>query len=301
MLNFVGATVSVLTILISPVICFAQPTESESYIEMHGAPPRIHFRRDAAPIKLTGISPQLIYHNGNVLRSNFTAAIFWGSPWSNASFASDKISGLDTFFNGFGGSSYAKTGNEYYDLSGPITSTSVYLGHVIDTSAVPNRALKVSAAVGEVCKITNNNPALDTTYFIYTSSKAGNVNYCAWHSWGKCSNGAPVQVAYMPNLDGIAGCDPQDSASGHSQGLAALANVTAHELLEAITDPRGAGWYDSSGEENADKCAWSFPTAGGLSTFYNGSKWKLQMEWSNAAYTAGTGLPNRSGQKACIY
>ena len=99
----------------------------------------------------------------------------------------------------------------------------------------------------------------------------------------------------------LAGCDPQDSLTGNSQGLAAVANVTAHELLEAITDPRGTGWLDSAGEENGDKCAWSFPASDGLSTFFDGSKWKLQMEWSNAAYTAGTGQANRSGQKGCIY
>src|SRR5437016_7209550 len=39
-----------------------------------------------------------------------------------------------------------------------------------------------------------------------------------------------IQVAYMPNLDGIAGCDPGDTSTGHSAGLAALGNVTSHEL-----------------------------------------------------------------------
>ena len=30
-------------------------------------------------------------------------AIFWGSNWNNASFAGDKMTGLATFFGGFGG------------------------------------------------------------------------------------------------------------------------------------------------------------------------------------------------------
>jgi hypothetical protein len=74
--------------------------------------------------------------------------------------------------------------------------------------------------------------------------------------------------------------------------------VTSHELSEAITDPRGSTWYDSSGAENGDKCAWAF---NGIETLKNGSKWYLQGEWSNAAYTAGTGSPNLSGQKGCLY
>ncbi len=168
----------------------------------------------------------------------------------------------------------------------------------IDTSTVPSKALTTASAVAEGCKITNDSPDPTALYLIYTATGAGHVSYCAWHSYGTCSNGAPIQVAYMPNIDGIAGCDPQDTyGNGHSQGLAAVASVTAHELSETITDPRGAGWFDSSGAENGDKCAWSF---GGPVTLANGSTWKLQMEWSNAAYTAGTGLANLSGQKGCL-
>ncbi|MCU1282152.1 MAG: hypothetical protein JWM53_5698, partial [bacterium] len=85
-------------------------------------------------------------------------------------------------------------------------------------------------------KITGNSPDPAALYLIYTATGAGHVSYCAWHSWGTCSNGAPIQVAYMPNIDGIAGCDPQDTWTTHSQGLAAVANVTAHELAETITD-----------------------------------------------------------------
>ena len=101
----------------------------------------------------------------------------------------------------------------------------------------------------------------------------------------------------MPHITGLAGCDPGNNA-GHSQGLEALANVTSHELSETITDPRGAGWFDSSGAENGDKCAWAFQ---GTETLKNGSVWYLQGEWSNHAYDTNTGSPNRSGQNGCLY
>jgi hypothetical protein len=188
---------------------------------------------------------------------------------------------------------------EYSGNNGQVTANSTYLGHTFDTTTPPRKALSTNSAVAEACKITNNNPDPNGVYFIYTSTGAGHVNYCAWHSWGTCSNGAPIQVAYMPNVDGIAGCDPGAPASlGHSQGLNAVINVTSHELSEAITDPRGAGWFDSSGAENGDKCAWAF---NGIQTLKNGTQWYLQGEWSNAAYTAGTGSPNLSGQKGCLY
>jgi hypothetical protein len=107
-----------------------------------------------------------------------------------------------------------------------------------------------------------------------------------------------VQFAFFWNLDADSGCDPADSSGLHTEGLAALANVSGHELSEAMTDPRNGGWYDSSGQENGDKCAWSFGAP--LVTFKNGSQWKIQGEWSNKAFTSGTGYPNNSGQKGCL-
>lgn len=239
-----------------------------------------------------GTSPLMTLHGGTVLTSNKTMAIFWGS-WGNPG---DIISGIDAFFSGWGGSGMAVDSTEYSGTNGQVTKNSTYLGHTLDSTTPPKRALTTSQAVSEVCKITNNNPDPMGVYFIYTSTGAGHVNYCAWHSWGTCSNGAPVQVAYMPNITGIAGCDPNSDVTSESEGLAALANVTSHELSEAITDPRGAGWFDSSGAENGDKCAWSFHN----DVSFGGKQWKLQMEWSNNAYSAGTGYTNSSGQKGCL-
>jgi hypothetical protein len=239
-----------------------------------------------------GSSPDMTFHGGTVLPTNKTMAIFWGA-WNNPG---DIITGIDAFFGGWGNSGMAGDSTEYAGTNGQVTAKSTYLGHVVDSSAAPNKALSTSQAVAEACKATNNNPDPLGVYFIYTSTGAGHVSYCAWHSWGTCSNGAQIQVAYMPNITGIAGCDPGSPVSGESEGLAALANVTSHELSEAITDPRGAGWYDSGGAENGDKCAWSFHNT----VSFGGKQWWLQMEWSNAAYDSSSGYANLSGQKGCL-
>ena len=78
-----------------------------------------------------------------------------------------------------------------------------------------------------------------------------------------------------------------------------IANVSAYELSEARTNPANPGaWYDAQGQENGDKCAWTFNVP--LVTFMDGSQWKLQGEWSNTAYNGGTGYPNGKGQKGCV-
>jgi hypothetical protein len=244
-----------------------------------------HEAREPARTSGAGASPNLIYHGGTVLTTTVTGAIFWGSRWTDATFVGDKISGLDSFYLGVGGSNYAKTNGEYTGSNGKVTSAITYLGHVIDSSAAPPRAPKTSSVLGEVCKVVGNQAVANGFYSVFVDTPRGTANYCAWHSWGSC-NGVPIQFAFYFNLDGDPGCDP-GAAAGHSQGLSALANVAGHELSEAMTDPRGYGWYDNQGAENADKCAWTFSPS--LVPLSNGTTWKIQGNWSNAAYNANAG------------
>jgi hypothetical protein len=66
-----------------------------------------------------------------------------------------------------------------------------------------------------------------------------------------------------------------------------MASIIAHESEEAISDPDLNAWYDSRGEENADKCAWTFGHS--LLRFSDGTEWKVQGNWSNAAFDAHSG------------
>ncbi len=243
-----------------------------------------------------GSSPDMTSHGGPILTSSGTAAIFWGSSWANASFAGDKLGGIDSWYQGFGGSNYAATNTEYSGSNGQVGTGSTYLGSQVDTSAAPRHAPKTSDILNEVCTHISN-PVANGYYAVYVDTPRAHAGYCAWHSWGSCA-GTPIQFAFFFNLNGDAGCDPQDTSGQHSQGLAALANVSGHELSEAMTDPRGSGWFDSGGAENGDKCAWSFGAP--LVTFSNRTQWKIQGEWSNNAFDTNTGYPNRSGQNGCL-
>ena len=238
-------------------------------------------------------SPNMINHGGPVLTSSATQAIFWGTSWG--SYSGDKITGLDSWYQGFNNSNYAKTSTEYSGTNGQVSPSSTYQGHVIDASAASG-GQNTSAILGEVARAIAN-PVANGYYPVYTDLPRRNAGYCAWHSYGTIG-GVGVQFAFFWKLDGDPGCDPQDTSGLHSQGLAALANVSGHELSEAMTDPSLNAWYDGSGAENGDKCAWTFnvPTV----TFSNGTQWKIQGEWSNNAYNNHTGYPNSSGQKGCL-
>ena len=279
-------------------------TQSREHDESDQADPPmlgLHVAREhASHTGGSSSSPNMLNHGGPVMPSTVAATIFWGTNWSNASFAGDKISGMDLWYQGVGSSTYAKTSDEYLGSNGQVSSAISFAGHVIDTTAAPSHAPRTSTILNEVCKRIAN-PVANGYYAVYVDTPRGGAGYCAWHSWGSCQTAGgsvPIQFAFFFHLDGDAGCDPQSTVSGESQGLAALANVSGHELSEARTDPRGNGWYDASGAENGDKCAWAFGSTS--VTFSNGTSWKIQGNWSNTAYTGGFGYNNNSGQPGCL-
>jgi hypothetical protein len=240
-------------------------------------------------------SPNMTYHGGKIIPTATTESIFWGPSWGSYS---GEITGLDTWYTGFSNSHYAVTSDEYTGTNGQVGPATTYLNHVIDTSTASS-GNNTSAILAEVCKaITSPDPSGNGYYAVYIDLPRGNSGYCAYHSAGTC-HGIPVQFAFFWKLDNDPGCDPQDTSGLHTEGLSALANVSGHELSEARTDPAYPGaWYDSYGQENGDKCAWTFGAP--LVSFSNGSQWKIQGEWSNAAYNSGKGYPNSSGQRGCL-
>ena len=232
---------------------------------------------------------QLIWHNGPVMHATTVVPVYWGSHWGNSSFVGDKVTGLNTLYSGIGGTPYARTNGEYTDGSGNVNTSSIgKSGNLTDTSATPSGAPSTSAVLAEVAKVTGNHPVANAYYPVYSDQPRGNAGYCAWHSSGTIG-GVRVQFGFFFNLDGDPGCDPQSPSSlGHSQGLAALANVSGHELSEMLTDPQLNAWYDRQGEENSDKCAWTWSGTVAI----GGQSWKIQGNWSNAAAAARTGYAN---------
>ena len=256
----------------------------------------IHWARGHQPPRAGlygGRSPNLTWHRGPVMHGTVVEPIFWGPSWST--YSGDEISGLQTFYAGIGGSNYAITNTEYTD--GGHVSPAVSLGATYFDSSTASSGSSTSAVLAAVCRNVIN-PVPNGYYPVHTDRPRGNAGFCAWHSAGTCANGVTVQFGFFFKPDGDWGCDPEDASGLHSEGLAAQVNVGGHELSEMLTDPHLNAWYDFRGDENADKCAWRFGPS--LLTFPNGSQWKIQGNWSNSAYSSGTGFPNSSGQKGCI-
>jgi len=101
---------------------------------------------------------------------------------------------------------------------------------------------------------------------------------------------------------GITGCG-NSNVTGNESADTTLSSVE-HEHLEAITDPLGNAWQDSSGGtgENGDKCNRNMGVANGSKTTTNnflgagsGDKFRIQREWSNAAGAGGCAASYTTG------
>ena len=242
-------------------------------------------------------SIDMSYHGGPIMQNTVVEPIFWGTTWTG--YTGDKISGMDLWYSGITGTQYARTTDEYTQSNGARVTTSIAYTpktYIVDGSSAPSGPPATSTILAEVCKVIKT-PQTNGYYPVYIDHPRGSAGYCAWHSSGSCG-GVPVQFAFFFDLDNDAGCDPNSSVSGQSEGLQALANVSGHELSEARTDPQLNAWYDRSGNENGDKCAWFF--GGPFVTFANGTQWKIQGNWSNYAYNNNLGYANSKGQHGCV-
>ena len=289
----------------------------------------VHSSRKALIKTATTVSPLMTAHTNpiKVMSTVVTTPIFWGSSWANKTLASDKVAGLTIWYNNLQSSPYISTVSEYTTLNHSL------IAPLFVTSATSINSSNPANVLTQVCNVVGTTKLKSTGYYpVYTDLPRGTANYCAYHSAGTCG-GTPVQFAFFFNLDNDPGCNPASpyaptagttnaqkpgligGGSGYqqSQGLAALANVSAHELMETVTDPAyftttggyWGGWYDSTGAENGDKCAWTFgPSNTRLSAgtvLIGGYDWKLQGEWSNKAQNTGTGYPTQGGLlKGCV-
>lgn len=215
----------------------------------------------------------LIDHGDVVLSSSTAVPVWWGP-----SFPTDMVSGTTAFLKGLSASSYLAIAGQY--MPGRTATTSLGRSYQDTATPPPAHSPKVSAIVAEVAGVVgaaNLDP--DAVYLVFTSNFPSGASFCAWHSSGVV-DGVTVNVAYLPNVASVAACASPalTQSQGNPYPAATQSNTddTAHEFMEAITDPTGAGWYDRSGYEIADKCQTVYTPV-----LLGKTAWDIQQEWSN--------------------
>jgi hypothetical protein len=232
------------------------------------------------------------YHGGPVATSGVDAYVIWYGNWSNDSATTI----LPTLLSHLGGSPYFNINTTYYDGSNR------HVANAVTLSGQTNDAYSQGAtnlSDGQIATIVSN--AISSgrlpsdpkgVYFVLTSvdvTKSGFLSsYCGWHTHGTIG-GADIKYAFVGDPGNNYRCNAQTSSSPNNNvGADAMASVVAHELEESATDPDLNAWFDQRGNENADKCAWTFGTtykaANGSSANMQlgGLNFLVQRNWVNA-------------------
>jgi hypothetical protein len=240
------------------------------------------------------------YHGGPVMPGTVNIYFIWYGNWTNGPHASDSQttkSLLDILFDagGMGGSGYALINSTYGDTTHNVSGNFVLAASTTNNYSKGTR-LSDSGVLNVVSSaITSHALPSDTNgvYFVLTSSDVTETSgfcvfYCGWHNRATIA-GADIKYAFVGNPDRCpSACEAQTKSPNGDSGADGMASIMAHETEEAISDPNLNAWYDTSGNENADKCAWKFgPTTGTVgSGAYNqtfgGHNWLIQMNWENA-------------------
>jgi len=124
--------------------------------------------------------------------------------------------------------------------------------------------------------------------------------FCAWHDYNGDStlSGGGVTSPYgdiaftnLPYITDAGASCGQDFVNSNGT-LDGVSIVEGHEYAETITDQNPAGgWTDTSGEENADKCAWITPgtTGGAANLSLATGTFAVQSTWANDASSGAGG------------
>ena len=237
----------------------------------------------AADRHLVAKATNITNHGGPVITAARVVFIFWGPTFANAANADHTYAtNLQSFRNQFGTNGEYNTITQYCGSNGCIGLTNLAAGTAdfFDTAAPPTNVTD-SAVRGEVNKyLQTHTKGNNTIYEVViprtsfsssgssTSCGGPGLAYCAYHSWiGSGTTATKYSIQPYPSCTGC-------QVSGWSD-VQDQEHFVTHETREAVTDPTGSTWFDSSGAEADDKCAWS-PTP-----FLSGG-FGYQWEWSNA-------------------
>jgi len=233
------------------------------------------------------LAVNLTYHGGDVINTAHVVCIFWGPTWASGGSDNGRAATIQGFRDQLGTSSHYSMLTQYYD-SAYINTTNLH-GSQADwfdtTNALPSNGNVTDSVVrAEVNRyIAGHGSSSTTIYEVFLPKYVPGTSTLVYSSDGSstsCGGPGLAYCAYHSSFSGIKySIEPYPSCSGcQVSGWTVVQNMThfmVHETREAVTDPNGNAWYDTSGYEADDKCAW---TGLFLSNGYG-----YQPEWSNAA------------------
>jgi hypothetical protein len=267
-------------------------TEQDSKINELNPKHEVHVRGEARRTGGGGTNG-ISYHGGPIVTGTTNVYYIWYGNWAGNT--AQQI--LPDLASNIGGSPYFNINTTYTNGGTTHVTNSV---HYVSAGS-DNYSQGTSLSDAQIQTVVANQISTgalpkDTNgvYFVLTSADVNAssgfcTQYCGWHTHGTIG-GSDIKYAFIGNPDRCpSACADQTTSPNGNAGADGMASIISHELEETVTDPDLNAWYDSRGQENADKCAWTFGTT---STASNGSLYNMtlgsrqfliQQNWVNAS------------------
>ena len=250
----------------------------------------IHPVKGAAGGNAKTTNTGIFYHGGPVLLGSPHVYYIWYGSWTD-----NTPTILQNLAQTIGGSPYYNINTTYYSSVGTISNAVSWGGFTNDAYSQGTNLSDAGVQAVVSAAITSGRLPKDSNavYFVLTSADVNETSgfctqYCGWHTRGTIA-GLDVKYAFIGNPARCpSACSAQSTSPNGNLGADGMASIIAHELEESVTDPDLNAWYDRRGQENADKCAWTFGTT---QTASNGSQYNMtlgglnyliQQNWVNA-------------------
>jgi hypothetical protein len=234
---------------------------------------------------------RITWHGGHVITAPSHVYLLWYGDWS----ATPTVAIISRLVHELGWSEYATTNRTYTDGHGGRATIDIRYGDSLELSYSRGRRLSdagvrllVTGAIraGRVPLDANAIYAVLTSADVLETSGFA-TRYCGWHSRTTLRRTA---VHYLfagdPRRQAPTTCEPRVTSTPHGDAASdALAGTLVHEIDETLTDPDLDAWYDRYGNENADKCAWTFgPThradnGAPANVALGNEDWLIQQNW----------------------
>ncbi len=247
--------------------------------------------KSAAPESSVG---PVTFHGGKLINNPKLVDVYWGSLWGPYG---NTVALLDTFAIGAMGSNnpvmtmidqdYSEPGFKIgaAGIGGSVYESEFVLPIETDTTIRERLRGWIEGTIQGI-KLPPNSPSAlymvyvqpGTCVMAYNGSNCSGfgTQWCGYHSsfHFKDSTGKIQMVKYS--------VVPYANQNGcNSLGVDnSMTLIASHEVAEAITDPLGTGWYDSTGNEVGDLCSWQS---------YNFGPFTMQKIWSNSHFGCYSG------------
>jgi hypothetical protein len=240
------------------------------------------------------------YHGGPVMTNAAGNKVYviWYGNWAAQNPGAPAI--ITDFLNHLGQSPYFAINTTYSDSAGAKVVNALSL---VATTAVSATGSTYSKALSDANIQTLVSNAITTgalpkdpnaVYLVLTSKDVNATSgfctaYCGWHTHATIG-GSDIKYSFVGDAARCpTACAAQTIGPNANVGADGMVSVIAHEIEEAVSDPDLNAWYDTVGNENGDKCAWTFGTTSTLTTGakYNMTlgtrKFLVQQNWANVS------------------